>query len=102
MRQSVAVTNRQPTEEEVFRAVAALVPFVHAWQLPLNPEELHEMAWAVLFHAHSDGPLAEIGDEVGIQLVEYDRMNERMRQAMAQRRGEQKSGGSGQDHPPSA
>ena len=86
------MTNGTPTESELLRGTAALAPFVDAGKLPLNPEELHEMAWAVLVHARSDGPLAEIGDAVGKQLAEYDESNERMRQAMAQKLGEQSRG----------
>lgn len=32
------------------RAVAALLPFVREWGLSLNPEDLHEIAYAVLTH----------------------------------------------------
>ena len=90
MRQSGGMTNGTPTESELLRGIAALAPFVHAWNLPLNPEELHEMAWAILIHARSDGPLAEIEDEVGKQLAEYDESSERLRQAMAEKPNEQR------------
>lgn len=43
----------KPTPEQMERAVAALVPYVQEWNLPLNPEELHELAGAVLTHFDS-------------------------------------------------
>jgi hypothetical protein len=44
----------QPTEDQMERAVTALVPYVQEWRLPLNPEELSEMAGAVLEHFDSE------------------------------------------------
>jgi hypothetical protein len=43
----------QPTPEQMERAVAALVPYVQEWGLPLNPEHLYELAGAVLTHFDS-------------------------------------------------
>jgi hypothetical protein len=42
-----------PTPEQMERAVAALLPYVQEWNLPLNPEHLHELAGAVLTHFDS-------------------------------------------------
>ena len=52
------------------RAVAALIPFVQEWHLPLNPENLHEIAWAVLVHADGDQTFEEIQAAVRAQLAE--------------------------------
>jgi hypothetical protein len=60
-----------PTKEQMERAVAALWPFVEAWDLPLNPEDLHELAGAVLEHANSDATFDEIDSAVRHQLAEY-------------------------------
>jgi hypothetical protein len=40
----------EPSAEQVDRAVAALALFVHEWRLPLNPDDLAELAHAVLTH----------------------------------------------------
>jgi hypothetical protein len=50
----------QPTREQIERGAAALVPFVETWGLPLNPENLDELAYAVLVHHDS----AATGDEI--------------------------------------
>lgn len=39
---------RAPTPEELERASAAILPFVHAWNLPLDPENVDLIALAVL------------------------------------------------------
>jgi alcohol dehydrogenase class IV len=43
----------KPTPEQMERAVAALMPYVLEWNLPLNPEHLYELAGAVLTHFDS-------------------------------------------------
>jgi hypothetical protein len=63
--------NQEPTPEELQRAKAALIPFVHAWNLPLNPEDLDLIAYAVLFHRESDTTLADIQGAVD-RLIEED------------------------------
>jgi hypothetical protein len=50
----------RPTQTEIERGIAALLPFAQEWGLPLNPEDLQAMAVAVLIHAHSDETLHEI------------------------------------------
>lgn len=52
--------DEEPSPHEVERGVAALVPFVRAWSLPLNPENLDLLAYAVLRHARSSLPLDEV------------------------------------------
>lgn len=55
------------------RGESALYPFVEAWHLPLNPENLELMAFAVLKHAMAEG---ETNHEAIItdvrQLIEED------------------------------
>jgi len=63
-----------PTPEQMERAVAALMPYVQEWKLPLNPEHLAELAGAVL--AHFDG--ADTFD--AIQAAERARIEEFARQ----------------------
>ena len=45
------------TREQIERGAAALLPFVEAWNLPLNPEDLDELAYAVLTHGQKQGPI---------------------------------------------
>ncbi len=61
------VRNQQRGE----RALTALVPFVAKWALPLNPEDLAEMAYAVLTNADSTATHDEIDLAVRHQLAEY-------------------------------
>lgn len=62
-------------EHQLERAVTALVPFVQEWDLPLNPEELHEMAYAVLQHGvdapASEDDYVEIDRAVREQIAEF-------------------------------
>jgi hypothetical protein len=41
----------EPTRQEMLRALTALGPFVRRWGLPLNPEDMEELAYAVLRRA---------------------------------------------------
>ena len=43
----------KPTPEQMERAAAALMPYVQDWELSLNPEDLYELAGAVLAHFDS-------------------------------------------------
>jgi hypothetical protein len=38
----------EPSREQMERGAAALIPFVQEWRLSLNPEDLDEIASAVL------------------------------------------------------
>jgi hypothetical protein len=49
----------EPTPEQIERGSSALVPFVQVWNLPLNPENLDEMVYAVLKHGRKTGPIAD-------------------------------------------
>jgi hypothetical protein len=48
----------QLTDEQMKRAAAALGPYIAAWELPLNPEHLYQLAGAVLTHFDSYGDRA--------------------------------------------
>jgi hypothetical protein len=50
----------KPTPEQMERAATALVPYVNEWDLPLNPEDLYELAGAVLTHFDGTATLDEI------------------------------------------
>jgi hypothetical protein len=63
----------EPTPEQMDRAVAALALYVHAWDLPLNPEELHELAGAVLTHFDSDASYEEIEAAERARIAEFAR-----------------------------
>jgi hypothetical protein len=63
----------QPNSEQMERAVAALIPFVREWGLPLNPEDLCELAAAVLVHYDSDESWESLDAAVRGQLAEYTR-----------------------------
>ena len=45
------------TREQIERGAAALLPFDQEWNLPLNPEDLDELAYAVLTHGQKRGPI---------------------------------------------
>ena len=62
-----------PTGQQMERAVAALLPFVREWKLPLNPEHLYELAGAVLRHYDTDESWAELDAEVSEQIADFNR-----------------------------
>ena len=64
----------RPTERQIERAVAALLPFVHEWNLPLNPEHLREIAAAVLEHFDRDSTYESIDAAVREQIADFARM----------------------------
>lgn len=64
-------------EDHIVRAVAALLPFVRRWKLSLNPEDLYEMAGAVITHYRSAAPdtpegWEEIDRVVNAQIDEFE------------------------------
>jgi hypothetical protein len=63
----------EPTPEQVERAIGALVPFVQEWNLSLNPEDLAEIAYAVLVHHDSDRSWDEIDAAVRAQIEDHRR-----------------------------
>jgi hypothetical protein len=56
-RRRMASPEHDVTREQIERGAAALQPFVDAWNLPLNPEDLDELASAVLRHGRKTGPI---------------------------------------------
>lgn len=68
----------EPTQEQVERGAAALFPFVDEWKLSLNPENLTEIAYAVLRHHDRAASWEELEAEVRAQLAEWKRDRERM------------------------
>jgi hypothetical protein len=66
----------------MLRAETALVPFVRAFELPVNPEELELMAYAVLRFASSTEGLAEITQAVEEMIAQHLEARARMMEAM--------------------
>jgi hypothetical protein len=72
----------EPTRQEMLRALTALGPFVRRWGLPLNPEDMEELAYAVLRHAQSNDDLDTITAAVDEQINEHQAKAQQLRQAM--------------------
>jgi hypothetical protein len=72
----------EPTRREMQRAVAAVGPFVRRWQLPLNPEDMDELVYAVLRHARSTDDWDTITAKVEEQINEHHAKAQRLREAM--------------------
>ncbi len=53
--------------------MAALLPYVHEWDLPLNPEHLHELAGAVLTHFDSGASVEAIDAAERARIAEFAR-----------------------------
>jgi len=60
-----------PTPEQVERGTGALIPFVQAGGLQLNPEDLAEIAFAVLKHYDSTESWEAIHGAVKVQIAEH-------------------------------
>jgi hypothetical protein len=72
----------EPSEESMMRAVTALTPFVRAFRLPVNPEDLDVMAYAVLRFANSaEEPLA-IAQAVDELIADHLAAHARLREAI--------------------
>jgi hypothetical protein len=71
-----------PTREQLDRAFAALLPFVQEWNLGLNPEDLDQLAYAVLTYHDSDASYEEIDAAVRQQIRELLRAHQRMLEQM--------------------
>jgi hypothetical protein len=72
----------EPTEQEMWRAATALGPFARRWRLPVNPEDIDEMAYAVLRYARSGEDLDEIVAAVERQIDEHAARADRLAEAM--------------------
>jgi hypothetical protein len=66
----------EPTSTQVERAAGALAPFVREWNLSLNPEDLAELAYAVLLHHDSEATWDEIDAAVRAQIEDHRRRAE--------------------------
>lgn len=64
------------------RAVTALTPFVRAFRLPVNPEELDVMAYALLRFANSAEELPAIAKAVDELIADHLAAHARLREAM--------------------
>lgn len=71
----------KPTPEQVERATSALIPFVQQWNLSLNPEDLAEIAYAVLVHHDSDASWEQIDTAVRAQIEEHRQQAESLARA---------------------
>lgn len=60
------------------RAVAALVPYVHEWKLPLNPEHLYELAGAVLQHFDGQSSYEQIDADERERIAEFARQQAKL------------------------
>ncbi len=72
----------EPTPEQVERVAGALFPFVEAWKLSLNPEDLAEIAYAVLLHHDSHASWDEIDAAVRAQIEQHRLAAEKLYKAM--------------------
>jgi hypothetical protein len=70
-----------PTEESMLRARTALGPFVRAFNLPVNPEDLELMAYAVLRFAESTEELLDIQRAVEEMIADHFAAHARMMEA---------------------
>ncbi len=64
--------------------MTALSPFVTAYGLPLNPEDLEEMVYAVLKHAAGLGPVEQIIEAVNKQIDSATAVHAAMVESMQQ------------------
>jgi hypothetical protein len=60
------------SQEQVETAAQALAAFVRAWSLPLNPEDLEEMASAVLEHYDSSENWDVVHERTRAQIAEAE------------------------------
>jgi hypothetical protein len=66
----------------MIRAETALVPFVRGFNLPVNPEDLELMAYAVLRFANSTEELPAIAQAVEALIADHLAARQRMIDAM--------------------
>jgi hypothetical protein len=72
----------EPSEESMLRAVTALVPFVRTYGLPVNPEDLEVMAYAVLRFGNSTAELPDVAQAVEKLIADHLAAHARMMEAM--------------------
>jgi hypothetical protein len=68
----------EPTQEQVDRGADAVLPFGEEWNLSLNPENLTELASAVLRHHDTAASWEEVDAEVRAQPAEWKRDREKV------------------------
>ena len=71
-----------PSGDEIERGTAALVPFVQAWRLSLNPEDLEVMVDAVIQAVRSGASLDEIVEASRNLIAEHAAAAQTLREAM--------------------
>lgn len=79
----------EPTREQIERGAAALIPFVRQWNLSVNPEDLDEMAYAVLVHHDSDASWEAIERDVRRQIAAVRQGQADMLDAMSREHDQQ-------------
>lgn len=72
------------SHEAIERCAAALIPFVHEWKLPLNPEHLDELAAAVLAHSNTGENWEQIDRAARQQIEEFRQRREPIEQSYRQ------------------
>lgn len=90
----------EPSEESMLRAETALVPFVRAFGLPVNPEDLELMAYAVLKFANSAEELSDIAQAVEKMITDHLAAHAWMMEAMEASIRERNRSGQAEDNLP--
>ncbi|MBB4691254.1 hypothetical protein [Paractinoplanes abujensis] len=72
----------EPGQDDLIRALVAFMPFVQRWHLPLNPEDMDEIVYALLLHSRSALSWDEITAAVHHQIDEHEEQARRMSEAM--------------------
>ncbi|MBL7258738.1 hypothetical protein [Paractinoplanes lichenicola] len=74
----------EPSQDELMNASAAFLPFVQRWDLPLNPEDMDQIVWALLLYSRSPLSWEEIAAAAHRQIDVHEEGNRRMSEAMTQ------------------
>lgn len=75
----------EPAPEEMRRALVALSPFVAEYRLPVNPEDLELMVYAMLRHLRSPEPDEAVIEGVKALIEEQRVKHEALSRAMRER-----------------
>jgi hypothetical protein len=79
----------EPAREQIEREAAALIPFVQEWGLALAPEDVDELAFAVLVHHDSGGSWEDIERAVPEQIAGARQGHADMLEAMRREKRQQ-------------
>jgi hypothetical protein len=90
----------EPSEDEMRRGATAFMPFHHAFNLPINPEDIDAIVYAVLLHARSDAPLEEVYRAAQELTAEHLARHARLATAMQRSLDQQRAAGPPADHSP--